>query len=149
MGFFHESQGVGTKLQNACSNSRGYFLVGLSAFLGAPAALAVTGEVVRRLQHVVVLPHEEIVAKLLQVHFWENLMWWFSCCRGSLFLSSPSKVCGIKPMGCMQLLLSEHSNRSISQERFSEFSYPHPTLSEKTFVIVPTCVLFGSVLTVR
>lgn len=31
------------------------------------------------------LPHEESVIKLLQVHLWENLMCWFSCCRGSLF----------------------------------------------------------------
>lgn len=55
---------------------------------------------------------------------------------GDLYFSHlPMKVCKSKPMGCMQLLLSEHSSSSISQERFSfGFSYPHPPVSEKTFM---------------
>lgn len=52
MGFFVASQGVGTQIAKGAFKFMWIFLVGLSAFLGAPAALAVTGEVVRKLQHV-------------------------------------------------------------------------------------------------
>lgn len=47
--FFATSQGVGTQIAKGMLKFMQVFLVVLSVFLGAPAALVVTGEVVRNL----------------------------------------------------------------------------------------------------
>lgn len=50
--FFFASQRIGIQIAKDTFKFMQVFLVALSVFLGAPAALAVTGEVVRKLHHV-------------------------------------------------------------------------------------------------
>lgn len=52
--FFASSQGVGTQIAKGMFKFMQVFLVVLFVFLGAPAVLAVTGEVPRKLQRVAV-----------------------------------------------------------------------------------------------